>query len=59
MIRKLNKALPQHSIIAIYKSFGRPHLGYGYIIYIQQNKEISIRKLKEFSERNLSGQVIQ
>ena len=46
MIRKLNKALPQHSIIAIYKSFVRPHLGYGYIIYDQPNKENLNQKIE-------------
>ena len=39
IIRKLNKALPQHSLITIYKSFVRPHLDYGDIIYDQPNKE--------------------
>ena len=38
IIRKLNKALPQHSLITIYKSFVRPHLDYGDIIYDQPNK---------------------
>ena len=39
IIRKLNKALPQHSFITIYKLFLRPHLDYGDIIYDQPNKE--------------------
>ena len=38
-IRKLTKALLQHSLITIYKSFVRPHLDYGDIIYDQLNKE--------------------
>ena len=39
IIRKLNKAPSQHSLITMYKSFVRPHLGYGGIIYDQPNKE--------------------
>ena len=39
IIRKLNKEIPQNSLITIYKSFARPHHGYGDIIYDQQNKE--------------------
>ena len=39
IIRKLNKEIPQNSHITIYKSFVRPHLGYGDILYDQQNKE--------------------
>ena len=38
-IREKNKALPQHSLIKIYKSLVRPHLDYGDIIYDQPNKE--------------------
>ena len=33
IIRKFNKALPQHSLIIILKSFVRLHLDYGDIIY--------------------------
>ena len=33
IIRKLNKALPQHSLITIYKSFVKLYLDYGDIIY--------------------------
>ena len=33
IIRKRNKSLRQYSFITIYKSFVRPHLGYGDIIY--------------------------
>ena len=39
IIRNLNKALPQHSLITIQKSLVRPHLDYGDIIYNQPNKE--------------------
>ena len=46
IIRKLNKALPQHSLITIYKSFVRPHLGYGDITYQQPNKENLNQKIE-------------
>ena len=46
IIRKLNKALPQHSLITIYKSFVRPHLDYGDIIYDQPNKESLNQKIE-------------
>ena len=39
IIRKLNKTLPQNSLITMYKSFARPHLDYVDIIYDQPNKE--------------------
>ena len=38
IIRKLNEALLRDSLITIYKSFVRLHLGYGDIIYNQPNK---------------------
>ena len=47
IIRKRNKSLPQYSFITIYKSFVRPHLGYGDITYDQPNKE----KLSQKTER--------
>ena len=39
VIQKLNKTLPCHSLITICKSFVRPHLDYGDIIYDQPNNE--------------------
>ena len=39
VIQKLSKALPGHSRISIYKSFVRPHVDYGDIIYGQPNNE--------------------
>ena len=39
VIRKLRHILPIHSLITIYKSFVRPHLDYGDIIYDQPNNE--------------------
>ena len=40
-IRKPNKALPQHSLITIYKLFVRPHLDYGDIIYDQPKESLN------------------
>ena len=39
IIRKLSYFLPRESLITIYKSFFRPHIDYGDIIYNQPNNE--------------------
>ena len=39
LIRKLAHVFPRQSLLAIYKSLIRPHLGYGGIIYDQLNNE--------------------
>ena len=39
IIRKLAKVLPVESLITIYKSFVRPHIDYGDIIYDQPNND--------------------
>ena len=44
VIHKLSKTLPQHSLITICKSFVRPYLGYGDIIYDQPNNESFTQK---------------
>ena len=46
VIQKLNKTLPRHSLITIYKSFVRPHLDYGDIIYDQPNNETFTQKIE-------------
>ena len=46
IIRKLNKTLPQHSLITIYKSFVRPYLNYGDIFYDKPNKKSRNQKIK-------------
>ena len=33
LLRKLQQILPRQSLITIYKSFSRPHLDYGDIVY--------------------------
>ena len=38
VIKRLSKMLPQHSLLIIHKSFTRPHLDYGDILYEQPNK---------------------
>ena len=39
IIRKLARVLPRESLITIYKSFVRPHIDYGAIIYDQPNND--------------------
>ena len=39
VVRKLSKILPRYSLIAIYKSFIRPHLDYGDALYDQPNNK--------------------
>ena len=46
IIKKLSKVLPQHSLVAIYKSFVRPHLDYGDITYDQPNNESFNQKIE-------------
>ena len=41
VIKKLNLSLPRSSPITVYKSFVRPHLDYGEIIY-DRPKDISL-----------------
>ena len=46
VIRKLSKILPQNSLITIYKSFVRPHLDYGDVLYDQPNNESLCQKIE-------------
>ena len=46
VIQKLNKTFPCHFLITIYKSFVRPHLYYGDIIYDQPNNESFTQKIE-------------
>ena len=46
IVRKVNKAVPQNSLITIYKSIVRPYLGYDDIIYDQPNKENLNQKIE-------------
>ena len=45
VIQKLRKTLPRHSL-AIFKSFVRPHLDYGDIIYDQPSNEGFTQKIE-------------
>ena len=45
-IRKLNSVLPRLSLLTIYKSFVRPHLDYGDVIYDQPNNKSFIDKIE-------------
>ena len=46
VIRKLHSILPRHSLLTIYKSFIRPLLDYGDIIYDQLNNQAFSNKLE-------------
>ena len=46
IIKKLRKTLPRHALITIHKSFVRPHLDYGDIIYDQPKNENLNQKIE-------------
>ena len=46
VIQKLNKTLPRHCLIIIYKSFARLHVDCGDILYDQSNNESVTHKNK-------------
>ena len=46
ILRKLYNVLPRNSLITIYKSFLRPHLDYGAIIFDQPENESFCRKIE-------------
>ena len=45
-IKRLSKMLPRHSFLTIYKSFVRPHLDYGDILYDQPNNKSFYQKVE-------------
>ena len=45
-IRKLSKILPRNSLITIHKSFVRPHLDYGDVLYDQPGNESLCQKIE-------------
>ena len=49
ILRKLNNVLPRNSLIAIYKSFIRPHLDYVAIILTNQKMKVFVKKLNLFN----------
>ena len=46
VIKKLNVTLPRSSLLIIYKSFIRPHLDYGDVIYDQPNNNRLSEKIE-------------
>ena len=46
IIKKLSRNVPRHSLVTICKSFVRPHLDYGDIIYEQPNNESFTQKIE-------------
>ena len=46
LLRKLQYILPREPLSRIYKSFVRPHLDYGNVIYNQQNNNSFQQKLE-------------
>ena len=46
ILRKLYNVLPRNSLITIYKSFIRPHLDYGAIIFDQPENESLTKKIE-------------
>ena len=49
LIRRLSVNLPRNALLTIYKSFIRPHLDYGYILYDKPNNEDFQNKLEKFN----------
>ena len=45
-IRRLNSVLPRFSLLTIYKSFVRPHVDYGDVIYDQPNNQSFVDKIE-------------
>ena len=46
LLQKLNLTLPRFSLLIIYKSFIRPHLDYGHIVYDQPNNSSLSEKIE-------------
>ena len=45
VLKKLQNIIPRKSLLTIYKSFIRPHLDYGDIIYHQPNNQSFCQKI--------------
>ena len=46
LLRKLQSILPRTSLLTIYKSFIRPHLDYGDVVYDQPSNDAFSNKLE-------------
>ena len=51
LLRKLSLNLPQNALLTIYKSFIRPHLDYGNILYDKPNNENFQNKIERIQYR--------
>ena len=51
LIRQLSVTLPRNALLTIYKSFVRPHLDYGDILYDKPNNEHFQNKLEKVQYR--------
>ena len=51
LIRRLSVNLPRNALLTIYKSFIRPHLDYGDILYDKPNNEIFPNKMEKVQYR--------
>ena len=51
LLRKLSLNLPQNALLTIYKSFIRPHLDYGNILYDKPNNEKFQNKIERIQYR--------
>ena len=49
LLRKLQSILPRTSLLTIYKSFIRPHLDYGDVVYDQPSSDAFLTNLKLFN----------
>ena len=47
LISRLSVTLPRNTLLTIYKTFVRPHLGYGDILYEKPNNEDFQNKLEK------------
>ena len=53
IIRKHNNILPRSALLTIYRSFVRPDLDYGDLIYDQPEMNCSVVRLNQFSAMRL------
>ena len=51
LIRRLSVNLPRNALLTIYKSFIRPHLDYGDILYDKPNNENFQNKIEKVQYR--------
>ena len=59
LIRRLSATLPRNALLTIYKTFVRPYLDYGDILYDKPNNEIFRRHQRKFSIEPAMQQLVQ